>query len=561
MRGCSLFFLLVLAADGLPCPANEILLRNRTCHCPFFKFNNQCLRRRYQTTVNTTLEALYSASRHLLQQTPMLLTVDASNYEAMQALAASLEGLRSAGTVVTRIVDSADALVGGDASATLEIVNVTVDKGSSTMGLTVDFRYPLADYFYLYMHFGSTVAPCPPFDPTNRCCHGDMGNAEFVTAGADYVDCSSNDPFAALDHFVGLWNGVYLSEDKQTIRFTIYLPNIPSTIESAAQVYRLGIGMVVFGRLAQNTEARVELALGSSSMATSFGSFRYSFVEYSRLQLEACGGLVFAHLIIKASGVQSVQNLRFQTWDAGDWIAPNCSNNATTVMLGLTPLMPCNVSISQDFIDVYVLLHTRPNTTTALYVLLQRDSVLARVVAKTDNTTIQHCTAPVVINPMSHDAFTIQVKQGNRMLYSGPVQLVQLVDVAALTLKIVSSSVLYSYAFDNVSVVYSLVDSSTILALMPDGEVTPALERLCDSGRVCLIEELLVRGVCQTGEKCEVQGDSLFLMPLYPWGSATLKAGTYTVMVADIKESLLPNSAPGGANTTFARRLLSWLFP
>ena len=551
--------LLLLGAamvHGLPCPSNEILLRNRTCYCPFFKFNNQCMRQRYQTTVNTTLESLYSASRHLLQQQPMLLTVDASNYEAMQALAASLESVRSIGTVVTRIVDAADMLVGGDASATLEIVNVTVDKISSTMGLTVDFRFPLADYFYLYMHLGAITPPCPPFDPTNRCCHGDMGNAEFITAGSAYVDCSSNDPFTALDHFMGMWNGVYLSDDRQTIRFTIYLPNIPSTIESTAQVYRLGIGMVVFGRLAQNTEARVELALGSSSVATSFGSFQYSFVEYSRLQLEACAGAVFAHLIIKASGVQSVQNLHFQTWDAGDWISPNCSSNRT-VMLGITPLLACNVSIEPDFVNIYVLVPpSLKNKTTALYALLQRDSVLTRVVAKTDNTTIEHCTVPITINPVSHDAFTIQVKQGNRMLYAGPVQLVQLVDVAALTLTIVSSSVLYSYSFDNVSVVYSLVDSSAILALMPDGGVTPALEKLCDSGKICLIEELLLGGVCQTGEKCERQGDSLFLMPLYPWGGATLKTGTYTVMVADIKEQLLPN--PTTNNSSLVRRLLSW---
>jgi len=516
------------------------------------------MRRRYQATVNTTLDSLYTASRHLLQQQPMLLTVDASNYEAMQALVASLQSIRSIGTVVTRVVDAADTLVGGDASATLEIVNVTVDKAASTMSLTVDFRFPLADYFYLYMHLGSLPPPCPPFDPTNRCCHGDMSNTEFVTAGAGYVDCTSNDPFGALDHFVGMWNGVYLSDDKQIIQFTIFLPSIPSTIETTAQVYRLGIGMVVFGRLAQNTEARVEMALGSSSVATSFGAFQYSCVEYTRLQLESCAGAVFAHLIIKASGVQSVQNLHFQTWDAGEWIAPNCTNG--TVMLGMTPLRGCNVSIDADFVNIYVsMAGINRNLTTALYVLLQSGSVLTRVVTKTDNTTIEHCTVPVTINPMSHNAFTIQVKQGNRMLYNGPVQLVQLVDVAALTLTIVSSSALYSYAFDNISVVYSLVDSSRILALMPDGEVTPALERLCDSGNVCLIEELLVRGVCQTGEKCETQGDSLFLMPLYPWGGATLKSGTYTVMVADIKETLLPNNGPKNSSS-IVRRLLGWIF-
>jgi hypothetical protein len=45
--------------------------------------------------------------------------------------------------------------------------------------------------------------------------------------------------------------------------------------------------MMVFGKLAQNTESRVEFQLNSSSVATSFGQFRYSFIEYTRRQLEA----------------------------------------------------------------------------------------------------------------------------------------------------------------------------------------------------------------------------------------------------------------------------------
>ena len=93
-----------------------------------------------------------------------------------------------------------------------------------------------------------------------------------------------------------------------------------------------------------------------------------------------------------------------------------------------------------------------------------------------------------------------------------------------------------------------------------DGQITPALETFCDSGNVCLIEQLLLNGVCQTGEKCEVQGESLFLMPLYPWGSATLKNGTYTVMIAEIKESLLPNLDNSSATNTMMRRLMEWIF-
>ena len=124
------------------CPANEILLHNSTCHCPFFKFNGLCLRHRYQTTLNATLDAVLTHSRHLFGTNPLLITIDASNAEAMQALADSLDQLRSVGTVVTRAVDSVDTLVGGDASATMEIVNVSVTSGSSVLTLTVDCRHP-----------------------------------------------------------------------------------------------------------------------------------------------------------------------------------------------------------------------------------------------------------------------------------------------------------------------------------------------------------------------------------------------------------------------------------
>ena len=552
-----LLFLLPPCASS-PCGANEILLRNRTCYCPFLKFNGQCMRRRFQTTFNATLDSLYSASRHLLSASPMLLTVDASNEEAMRALAASLGNLRSIGTVVTRVVDSADALVSGDASATLEITNVTVDSATkSLLTVTLDCRFPVRDYFFLYMHLGSATPPCPPFDSDNLCCHGDMGAREFVTSAG--VDCTSHDPFGALDEFVGLWDGEYLSDDKQQIQLTVDLsqPGVPSTIEGNARVYRIGIGMVVFGRLAQNTEARVELVLNSSVMATSFGAFQYSGVQYSRLQLEGCGGVVFAHLVIKMSGVQAIQNLRFQTWDGGNWLAPNCSNG--TVMLGVNRLSGCNVSLGADFVDIYVALNRAAiNRTTAVYVLLQRASVLTRVVAKTDDAVINHCSAPTVINVTGHNAFTVRVAQGSQIKYEGPLQLVQLTDVAALTVSIVSQSVLYSYSLDNVSVVYSLVDAAQILALMPNGQMTPELERLCDAGNVCLIEDLLINGVCQTGEKCEVQGNGIFLMPLYPWGAATLKTGTYTVMVAQIKETLL--SAPKQNSSSVMRRLMQWLF-
>lgn len=554
-----LFLLTIKGIESYPCAANEILLRSGACYCPFFKFNGVCMRHRYQTTINATLDNLYSSSRHLLSAQPMLLTVDASNPEAMQALAASLREIRSVGTIVTRVIDSVDTLVDGDASATLEITNATYYAVGSTLNLTVDFRFPLVDYFFLYMHLGSSTVPqCPPFDSTNLCCLGQMGS-EYSTA-LGVVECTADNPYAALDRFVQMWNGVYLSEDKQTIEFAVDLTRVPSVFIEAdgSRIYRFGIGMVVFGKLAQNTEARVELALNSSAVATSYGTFQYSGVEYSRLQLESCGGTTFAHLIIKASGIQAVQSLHFQTWDAGNWIQPNCSTGM--VMLGITRLMGCNVSIEPDFVDIYVSMRgIAINGTTALYVLLQRDAVLTRVVAKTDNTIINQCNVPIMLNSTAHDAFFIEVAQGTKLMYSGPLQPVQLTEVAALTLTLVSKSVLYTYTFDNISVVYSLVDAAHILALMsPEGEITQALETYCDSGTVCLIEQLLSGGVCQTGEKCEVQGTGLFLMPLYPWGTATLKNGSYTVMVAEIKETLL-TSPSANASAGVVRRLMNWM--
>jgi len=553
------------SAHSLPCGANEILLRNRTCHCPFLKFNGLCMRRRFQTTFNATLETLYAASRHLLQSDqPLLLTVDASNAEAMRALAEAMGGaLSSAGTVVTRVVDAADALVGGDASATLELTNVTISADTGRLVLTLDCRYPLADYFFLYMHLGNATPPCPPFDAANLCCHGRMG-AEFVAG--DGVDCTSNDPLGALDRFVGLWGGAYLSDDRQQLQLSVDLARVPShlVLPEGGRVYRLGVGMVVFGKLAQNTEARVELALSPTTVATSFGAFQYSGVEYSRLQLEGCGGAVFAHLTVKAvPRVEAVQTLRLQTWDGGSWLAPNCSDGVA-VRLGASRLSGCNVSLGADgLVDIYLALPPGPvNRTTAVYALLRRASVLTRVVAKTDDAVLDHCTAPTVIDVMGHNAFTIRVAQGGETKYEGPLQTVQLTDVAALTITVLSSSPLYRYSLDNVSVVYSLVDAARILALMPDGAVTPALERLCDAGAVCLIEDLLLGGVCQTGEKCEAQGDATFLMPLYPWGGATLTNGTYTVMVAQIREELL--SSPDRNETRPApfsvRRLMQWLF-
>ena len=116
--------LLILLTTGLStplCTENEILLRNRTCYCPFFQFNGRCMRKRFQTTVNATLNQVMSAaSRHLLADSPMILTIDATNYEAMQTLAASLSPLMvGGGTVVTTVADAMDTLVGGEPSTSM----------------------------------------------------------------------------------------------------------------------------------------------------------------------------------------------------------------------------------------------------------------------------------------------------------------------------------------------------------------------------------------------------------------------------------------------------------
>jgi hypothetical protein len=540
------------------CPANEILLHNSTCHCPFFKFNGLCLRHRYQTTLNATLDAVLTHSRHLFGTNPLLITIDASNAEAMQALADSLDQLRSVGTVVTRAVDSVDTLVGGDASATMEIVNVSVTSGSSVLTLTVDCRLPLVDFFFFYVRLGGTNdPPCPPFN--SGCCRGDMGEGFLTTT----VDCTATNPLEQMDRFVQAWKGQYISpNNRQLFNISIQMnrTDIPSIVENGARVVRVGLGMVVFGKLSQNTESRVELQLNSSSVTTSFGQFKFSFIEYTRLQLEGCEGVVFAHLVVKAPNVTAVQSLRFQGWDAGEWIVPNCSAGAV-MLQGSTLLSGCNVSITKDFVDIYLSLKgIALNKTTALYALLQRGTVLTRVVAKTDDTVLQHCNAPITINTTLHNAFDIEVSQGSQIKYSGPPRLVELTDVAALNLKIVSRSSIYAYAFDNVSVVYSLVDSAQVLARMPGGKVTKELEALCDAGNVCLIETLLQNGECQTMEKCELQGGSgLFIMPLYPWGRSTLKAGTYTVMVSDIKETVIPPPTGIGGGGVM-RRLLGWMW-
>jgi hypothetical protein len=88
-------------------------------------------------------------SRHLLSE-PLLITIDAFNAEEMHALADSLDPVRSVtvGTVVTRVVDWVNTLAGGDASATLKIVNVSVGSGSSVLTLTVDCRLQPADFFF-----------------------------------------------------------------------------------------------------------------------------------------------------------------------------------------------------------------------------------------------------------------------------------------------------------------------------------------------------------------------------------------------------------------------------
>jgi hypothetical protein len=356
-----------------------------------------------------------------------------------------------------------------------------------------------------------------------------------------------------MEQFVAAWDGVFLqnSQEQFTVAVDLEKQKVPSVSSNGATIYRLGIGMVVFGRLAQNTESRVEIQLNNSITSTSVGAFQFSGVEFSRLHLEKCGsgGLVSMHLVIKAANITSVQSLRWSKDEGGGWKQP--------------PTQGCNVTIDSDFVDIQVPTDLHQLSGATLYALLSRGGqVLTRVVARADGDSVTElCPEAVVIPPGRHQReYTIDVLQGNRVKYSGQEDFVQLTDVAALTLRVRSNSSVYRYSIDNISVVYSLVNASIILGLMPQGKVTPALEELCDSGNVCLIETLLESGVCATHEKCEVQGENgVFVMPLYPWGTETLKKnGTYTAMLTEIKETLVSQTT--NSNTTSSlRRLMGWI--
>ena len=507
-------------------------MRNRTCHCPFFKLGDSCLLRRFQTTVNTTLDAL-QAARHLLS-TPMMLTVDSTNYEAMQALSTSLSEVANIGTVVTRVVDSMDTLVGGEPTATMEITNISI-SGLQT-NITVEYRLPLADFFFFYMHFGASIPPCPPFDITNACCRGSMG-PEFRTVS---VDCTG-DAMAQMDAFIRAWKGVRVGDNM--FRLSVDLTQVPADVGNR---FRFGVGMVVFGRLAQNTETRVDIQINTSTTVASTGCFQYSFVEDVRLQVEAYGALLFARLLVKASGVSSVQSLRYATSDEGDLLLPNCTGGNVSSCGGV--FVGCNVTVDPEYVEIILPL-PRLTPATLVYALLAKGATLTRVLAKTDDTVLQHCNAVIQANAHALDAFTVEVLQRGQTMNAGPAQLVNLTDVALLTLRLHSVANDTSFRFDNISVVYSLVDASVILAHMPNNKVTRELETLCDEGNVCIIETLLQNGVCQTDSKCEWQADDLVVMPLYPWGQASLESGAYTVMLTEIKEyPLVP----------MARRLMNW---
>jgi hypothetical protein len=337
---------------------------------------------------------------------------------------------------------------------------------------------------------------------------------------------------------------------------SVDLSQIPTAQQ---QVYRFGVGMVVFGRLAQNTESRIEVLAKPSLTVASSGFFQYSFVESAHLQLEAYGPLVFARMIVKASGVSSVDSLRYAISDGGEFLLPRCASRQYS-QCGQTAV-GCDVVVDSDFVEVVVPLNitATPPATVLVYALLARGSSLARVLAKTDGTVLQHCRAPIDVNSHTKDSFYLEILQRGRTLYTGPAQLVVNLtdDVALLTLRLHPLVGDATFRFDNVSVVYSLAPAEQITALMsPDGRITPRLQALCEGGSVCIIETLLRQGVCQSAAKCEWQGTDLVVMPLYPWKGAALAGGAFTVMACDVTETFVVAAGVG-------RRLLggvgSWL--
>jgi hypothetical protein len=483
--------------------------------------------------VNATVESLYAA-RHLLSSAS-LITIDSTNYEAMQALSATLAGVANVGNVVTSVIDSVDTLIGGEPSATMEIVDLSF-AGPTKVLVTVEYRLPEFDFFYFFMHFGTSAPPCPPFDIMDSCCRGIMGS-EFMTVG---VDCSS-DPVRQMNAFVANWGGSFPAANKFTVSVDLSLTPV-----GADGTRRFGIGMVVFGRLAQNTESRVEIQVKPSVTVASSGFFQFSFIENVHLQLEAYDTLLFARMIIKAAGVASVDSLRYASSENGNFALPNCTGRYSAcgqVTVG------CSVTVDAGFVEVVMPLPALTET-TLVYALLSKNYALTRVLARTDGTVLQHCRPVISVNAQLKDSFSLEVLQRGQTIYTGPVQFVNLTDVALLTLRLHSFVNSTVYRFDNVSVVYSLVNVDRIARLMPKNRVTPELEALCDNGNVCIIETLLLNGVCQSSTKCEWQGDDLVVMPLYPWKGVTLQNGAYTVMICEITNEALVTPAP--------RRMMGW---
>ncbi len=79
-----------------------------------------------------------------------------------------------------------------------------------------------------------------------------MGSEFLITA----VDCTANKQ--QMDAFVGAWRGRYLSPDSRglfSVSIEMNRPDIPSSVENGARIIRLGLGMVVFGKLSQNIES------------------------------------------------------------------------------------------------------------------------------------------------------------------------------------------------------------------------------------------------------------------------------------------------------------------
>jgi hypothetical protein len=458
-----LLFLFVLpVAPACPNCAPLASCVQDACVCPFFGDGVlSCERERFLT-------------RALNASNNVLLEYDSTDYDAMEALTREINARSTAqavqllGSATSEIVDAHTAFESATGQAWMEVTNLTYGDGLWNVSA-------VAVEGLLFLSSRPWTGPPPSFEqllgpPFTLGADDRLKTFGFQTQGLKTFGFQSLGPRSTIATDGA--GRVLVSLHELDLPAIAQVRDDPTSFEA-----NFSLGLLVEGGL---TQAPVAVRRTKGAVGSTVQTFTRQVASYVLLQLEQVGrDRVYAHMWAScALPNASVVYVRY-AWGEGDWRVPNCTHQECVARCPLIDLwVPIDV--------------VEQGANLTLYVVVQQDQTLARIMSQTRPFVVNH-----PLPPLLQVGIELEVLQGLQLAsvyrgLAGAYFEINNTDVDALLTLVTHSSVPL--------VLESLVAVHTHT---PAQRAAVLANETCEG---CIVEQLVLDGRVVSPRSCHILG-------------------------------------------------------